>query len=204
MKKLVLFIAAIITAVTMAVPAHAGFRIGPRVGVDVSSLHFNTDMFNKDNCVGFTGGLQAEVTLPLGICFDGSIMYVRRSLSATANGTDIQAIEKSRDYINVPINFKWKIGLPLVGKIISPYVFTGPDFAFLASKSGINDAWKSHKVDVAWNFGVGVELIRHLQIGASYGMGITKLSHILGGTSSKVDQIEGKNNNWTVTAAWLF
>lgn len=206
MKKISLFLVALVASIAMAVPAQAGFRIGPRVGVAVSRLHFNEDLFNTENRAGFTAGLEAEVSLPLGICFDGSVMYVRRSIEAVA--TDVAgtttSINANRDYISVPINLKWRLGLPLVGKIISPYIFTGPDFSFLTSKQAISDAWKSHKVDVAWNFGLGVELFKHLQVGASYGLGITKLSNMAGFTSNVKDQIQGKNNYWTVTAAYLF
>lgn len=195
---------AFVATIAMAIPAQAGFRIGPRVGVAISRLHFNKEAFSTENRAGFTAGLEAEIGLPLGICVDGSVMYVRRSLDAVESTDATSVIKTNRDYISVPINLKWRFGLPIVGKIISPYIFTGPDFAFLTSKQAISDAWKSHKVDVSWNIGVGVELVKHLQIGASYGLGITKLSHIAGITSSMNDQIQGKNNFWTVTAAWLF
>lgn len=204
MKKLSLIVAVLFAAVVMAVPAQAKFRIGPRVGVDVSSLHFSKDVFDKSNRLGFTAGLEAEIGLPLGICFDASVMYVRRSIDAKSDNNSVQNIDTQRDYINVPINFKWNLGLPLVGKFIAPYILTGPDFAFLCSKEAINDAWKSHKVDVSWNVGVGLEFISHLQISASYGFGITKLSKLAGITNSSSDQIEGRNNNWTITAAYLF
>lgn len=205
MKKISILLVILVSSITLAVPAQAKlFRIGPRVGVDVSSLHFNTDTFNKENRVGFTAGLQAEISLPLGLCFDGSIMYVRRTIDAQTSDPSMQSISANRDYINVPINFKWKLGFPLIGKFVSPYLFTGPDFAFLASKQDINDAWKSHKVDVAWNVGVGIEFFSHLQVGASYGFGITKLSNLAGLTTATKDAIQGKNNNWTITAAYLF
>lgn len=201
MKKLNIALVALLAALIMAAPAHAKFRIGPRVGIDVSSLHFNKDLFDKENRVGFTAGLQADITLPLGFAFDASVMYARRSIEAQSQQYNIKA---NRDYINVPINIKWRLSLPAVNKVFMPYLYTGPDFAFLASKAGISDAWKSHKVDVSWNVGVGIELISHLQVSATYGLGMTKLGHIVGVTSSSHDDIEGRNNNWTITAAWLF
>lgn len=204
MKKLSVFLAVVVAVLAMAVPANAGFRIGPRVGVAVSDLHFNDDLFKKENRTGFTGGLQAEVTLPLGICFDASVMYVRRSIEAVDEKDNSLTVNASRDYIDVPINFKWKLGLPIVGKIISPYLLTGPDFAFLTSKRAISEAWKNHKVDVAWNFGVGVELFKHLQVGASYGLGMTKIGHAVGLTESSRPNVEAKTNCWTITAAWMF
>jgi hypothetical protein len=127
-------------------------------------------------------------------------MYVRRDASFLENN-NISTTQ--RDYIDVPVNVKWKIGIPAIGSLLTPYIFTGPDFAFLTSKKAINEAWESKSVDVSWNIGAGVQLFSHLQIGASYGIGITKAAEKIGiGNTS--NEISGKNNYWTVTAAWLF
>ena len=55
---------------------------------------------------------------------------------------------------------------------------------------------------MAWNFGFGVQLLGHLQVGASYGIGMTKAFEKIGAVEG-VD-IQGKNRYWTVTAAYLF
>ncbi len=47
---------AIAIALMVMLPAMAQFKIGPRLGVDVNSLHFNKDVFQEDNRAGFTGG----------------------------------------------------------------------------------------------------------------------------------------------------
>ena len=109
----------------------------------------------------------------------------------------------------MPINLKWKINVPVVAKIVKPYIFTGPSFAFLANKDAIVDAWEHQTVDVDWNLGIGVELFSHLQIGASYGWGLTntfKLADKYAGTEigAGLSEIEGKSNCWTITAAYLF
>lgn len=193
-------------ALLMSASAFAGgFRIGPRVGIDVNSLRFNKDIINLDNRVGFTGGLQVEFTVPvINLGFDASVMYSRRNseYALSVAGQDGKVIKKGRDYINIPINFKYKLGLPAIGKIITPYFVTGPDFAFLASKRDAEEAWKQKKFDVAWNVGIGVELISHLQIGATYGFGITKTVEALSPYEGQT--LNGRNNYWTVTAAWLF
>ena len=56
---------------------------------------------------------------------------------------------------------------------------------------------------MAWNFGAGVQLFNHLQVGASYGIGLNKTVEFTG-VASNTKPIEGKNNYWTITAAWLF
>ena len=92
----------------------------------------------------------------------------------------------------------------MVSHIIAPYVFTGPSFSFLTSKKAVNDFLQNKKTDIAWNFGLGVQLINHLQVGASYGLGLTKAVQAIPGSGVEAAGIEGKNRYWTITAAWLF
>lgn len=190
---------AIAIALMVMLPAMAQFKIGPRLGVDVNSLHFNKDVFQEDNRAGFTGGLQAEFMIPgLGFGFDASVMYVRRS----ATFTDDQRTEVNADYIEIPVNLKYKLGLPLLGNILKPYVFTGPSFSFLTSRRFFSD-FVNKKSDTAWNFGFGIELINHLQLSASYAVGMSKALDVFH-LSNENANINGKNRYWTVTAAWLF
>lgn len=215
MKKISALVLSLAMIVAAALPAAAQFRVGPRVGIDVNSMSFDKSIFDKENRAGFTGGVQIEFTVPiLNLGFDASVMYVHRvsEFSSKTAGTLVSADAtnvaensrlKNRDYIEIPINFKYKIGLPVIGKVFTPYVFTGPSFSFLTSKKAINEAYKNKSVDVAWNFGVGIQLIQHLQISASYGLGMTKTVEFVS-KDFQGAKIDGKNNYWTVTAAWLF
>ncbi|MBO4941825.1 MAG: porin family protein [Muribaculaceae bacterium] len=201
----------LILTLAVAVPASAQFRWGPRFGAEINSMRLDKSIFNNDNRAGFTGGLTCEFTVPVvGIGFDLSLMYVHRVSDSESinNNPDNQGLVsssrfKNRDYIEIPLNFKYKIGLPIVGKIISPYLFTGPSFSMLTSKRAITAAYRNKTFDVAWNFGLGVQLFNHLQVAASYGIGLNKTVEFVG-ISDNTNPIEGKNNYWTVTAAWLF
>ena len=212
MKKFKTLLALIVLVAASAIPAAAQFRWGPRVGVEVNKMSLNTDVFNNDNRAGFTGGLQAEFTVPIvNIGFDLSVMYCHRisqsdPISNTGSADTDAALESGRlrirDFIEIPLNFKYKLGLPVIGKVFTPYVFTGPSVAFLTSKKAITEAYKNKSVDVAWNFGLGVQLVSHLQVSASYGLGLTKSIETI--SSFQGQKIEGKNKYWTITAAWLF
>lgn len=185
------------------VPSYAQLKIGPRVGVAVNSLHFDEKLLGKDNRAGFTAGLQLEFTVPLiGIGGDLSAMYVHRSADWMEENTSTLNTSVSQ-YIDIPLNLKYKLTLPAISRIICPYVFTGPAFSFLVSKELVDD-FKKSKFDVAWNFGFGVELIRHLQVSASYGLGLTKALEYVNLKNGNTADIDGKNRYWTVTAAWLF
>lgn len=197
MKTIKTIIAAIVVVCGLtAVPANAQFRFGPKVGINVNSLHFSDKTFDSDNRVGFNAGVMTEFTVPIiGIGMDASVMYVRRnSTIIEGDGTNVR---DNRDYIDIPINLKYKLSIPVISSIVAPYLTTGPAFAFLTSKRDL-DKFLNRKCDVAWNFGFGAELVKHLQIGASYGIGLSKA------VKSTENPIEGKNRYWTVTAAYLF
>lgn len=199
---------------TVAVPATAQFKFGPRLGVAINNLHFSSkqdavkDLISTDNRAGFTGGLMAEFTAPvIGIGVDASLMYVRRSVKTIDSedpNVDPNVDNKvlKRDYFEIPINLKYKFSLPVAGNAVSPFLTTGPSFAFATSKEAIKEAYKNKAVDVAWNIGLGVEFVKHLQIAASYGFGISKsLTKYVGINDTDV---EGKTRCWTITAAYLF
>lgn len=211
--------ALIVVASIIPQSAKAQFRWGPRIGFNATTMHFNKDLFDSDNRMGFTGGLTMEVGIPMtGLCVEASLLYVHAKTRVTVeknaagliappdyNG-DAQDIQTSsrlrnRDYFSIPVNLKYKLQIPGVSKIICPYVFTGPDFAFLASKKRIGNAFKNKGIDVSWDFGFGLQLISRLQIGASYSVGITKAVESM----SNIDgyKIEGRNRFWTVTATWF-
>lgn len=207
--KLMTIVAAMLLCSVLT--ASAQFRFGVRLGTEVNAMRLDKSVFNNENRAGFTGGLMCEFTVPLiGLGFDLSAMYVHRvsqsefGANASQEIKDILASDnfRKRDYIEIPLNLKYKIGLPVVGKIITPYIATGPSFSILASKKAITSAYQNKSFDIAWNVGVGVQLINHIQIGASYGIGLNKTIELV--SKANTAPIEGKNNYWTITAAYLF
>lgn len=208
-KSIKSVVVAIVMVAAMAVPASAQIKFGPKVGVAVNDMKFSKDVIAVDNRAGFTGGLMLEVMLPIAnIGVDASVMYVSRKVDVLSvvdeNGYQKVESDMGRDYIEVPINLKWKIGLPFVGNIVSPYIFTGPSFAFLTSKKAIDDAVKNKEFDMSWNIGLGVQVLSKIQVGASYGLGLTKAIQGQMLEDSKPVNIDGKNRYWTITAAYLF
>lgn len=202
--KRMLLVAVAVVAMSLSASA-GGFKWGVKAGVALNSIHFSeeilNDITNNDNHAGFTGGLMVEFTIPvINLGLDASVMYVNRDvLKNDATGDKV-----NRDYIEIPINLKYKLSLPVVNNIVTPYVFAGPSFAFKTSKNDIEDFVKNKKCDVALNLGLGVELFKHLQVSGSYGMGMTKAFEYVGLTDGNSADIDGKNRYWTITAAYLF
>lgn len=204
MKKISLhIIIALLMCVTAALPASAGsFRFGVKAGVNVNKMNYKAlgESLNSDNRAGFTAGLTTEFQVPIiGIGFDASLMF-SRLYSEVGNAQSL-----NQSFFEIPINLKYKLSLPAVSSYIAPYVFTGPSFAFRVSG---NDNWfKTRTFQPSWNVGIGLELVRHLQIGAGYSFGINNIfkstiENNLGGTI--VNDIKVRNNYWSVTAAYLF
>lgn len=206
--KSVISVAIVAIAVLLSsTPADAQIKFGIKAGANFNSLKFNQDLFNDDNRAGFNGGVMLEFTMPIiGVGMDASVMYVHRSGEDFTDydeaGNEIST-STSRDYIDIPLNLKYKLSLPGIGSLVKPFVTTGPSFAFLVSKKNINEFIKNKSCDIAWNFGFGVELFSHVQVAASYGLGLTNTLEYVG-IGNNNETIEGKNRYWTVTAAYLF
>ena len=142
----------------------------------------------------------AEFTVPvIGISADLSAMYVRRNTKFLEEN---EMSKDNRDYIEIPLNIKYKFGLPVVSKFLVPYVGVGPSVSFLTSRRHISDAYKNKSVDWALNFGFGVQLLSHIDLNARYGLGLTKAVTAVSGADNA--GIEGKNRYWTISLAYLF
>ncbi len=198
-KSILLILAMVIGASSM--PASAQFKFGPKVGLTVNDLHFNKSVVDADNQTGWTAGLMTEFTVPvIGLGFDLSAMYVRRNTKFLVENN---LSKDNRDYIEIPLNLKYKFSLPIVSKILVPYLGVGPSVSFLTSRRNIENAYKNKSVDWAMNFGFGVQLLSHLDINARYGLGLTKAVRAVDSSLDKAG-IEGKNRYWTISLAYLF
>lgn len=202
-QKLTLLIAVVLCT---AFSANAGLRFGIKAGLNINSLHFNKEkLIDSDNRCGWTGGVMMEYMLPVtGIGFDLSAMYTRMNAEVKYGNNNIgYGYQKvGKNFIEIPLNVKYKLSLPAVSNIIKPYIYTGPSFAFKCGKNTLND-FKTKTCQVAWNLGLGIELIKHLQIQASYGFGINNVAKYADDINT-VNDIKAKNNYWTITAAYLF
>lgn len=198
MKKVTGLLLIVLMAI-IAVPASAQLKFGVKGGLNISSVHFSSDLLKADNVTGFQIGPMIETTIPLiGVGLDAAILYSQKGMDlktrASASSTSMKT-----DYIDVPVNLKWKFGIPLV----KAYLAAGPYVGFRVGGDKIwnvlGDQIKAKSFSAGLNFGVGAELINHLQIGFNYGLGLTDnySSEGLGLTSAK-------NRGWSVTAAILF
>lgn len=183
----------------LAIPANAQLKFGVKGGVNISSVHFSSDVLNADNVTGFQVGPMIETSLPLvGVGLDAAVMYSQRGMK-TKSGVSTTTMRT--DYIDVPVNLKWKFGLP----IVKAYLAAGPYIGFRVGGDKIWDIpgatvgqLEAKNFSAGLNFGAGVELVSHLQVGFNYGLGLTDNF-----SASKFD-LKAKNRGWSITAAILF
>lgn len=204
MKK---FLLIMIVALLGVGACNAQFKFGVKAGLNLNKIDFKTIENNWDasNGLGYTVGLMTEFQVPvIGLCFDASLMYTR--MNSETEATQIIETDKTlvgKNFLEIPINIKYKFTLPVVSNIISPYIFTGPSFAIKLDKNSL-EYLKAKTCQVAWNVGLGIELIKHLQIGASYGFGMNNIISKYDILGINAEPIKAKNNYWTISAAYLF
>lgn len=199
MKKITCFILTLLLA-SAAVPTDAKVKFGVKGGLNISSVHLNSDILKTDNVTGFQIGPMMEATVPLiGVGMDIAVLYSQKGTGVAL--TDGVSADVKTDYIDVPLNLKWKFGLP----IVKCYFAAGPYVGF---RIGGDKVWdipgnvvgqvEAKSFGAGLNFGAGVELISHLQVGINYTLGLTDNYSV-----KKLD-LNAKNRGWGVTAAFLF
>lgn len=196
MKKIFVFLCAL-ALVAVAIPAQAQLRFGVKGGLNITSVHFNSDLLKSDNVTGFHIGPMIEATMPLlGFGFDAAILYAQKGMESNSSGV---ATTMKTSYLDVPVNLKWKFGLP----IIKAYLAAGPYASFRIGGDKIwnvlNDQLETKSFGAGLNFGAGVELFSHLQVGFNYQLGLTDNF-----SAEKLDLTDNKNRGWIISAAYLF
>lgn len=202
----------VVLALILAVAGSANAKIinfGIKAGMNVNKISFKDYGLNTlkpGNSTGWEAGVMAELNVPIvGLCFDASLMYARMNNSSDSklDNLDLNGKEFGKNFIQIPVNIKYKFQLPVAANFLSPYIFTGPEFGFKLDKNTL-EAFKTHTCQVAWNVGVGLQFVNHLQIGASYGFGLNNLVNKMDNLGINATDLKIKNNYWTVTAAYVF
>jgi hypothetical protein len=180
--------------------ANAQFRFGVKGGVSIVNAKFDKDVFKTDNVYGFHIGPSVEGMFGQGgIGMDAALLFSRKGLKSNK-------LEMRNDFIEVPVNLKIKLGLPLV----NPYFAAGPYVAFRVSgdkeikniAAGVVDQIKAQSFGAGLNFAAGAELLNRLQVGVAYSVALTDNYKTF--DANDVDSYKGKYRTWTVCAALFF
>ena len=203
--KLLLIIAAFFAIST----ANAQFRFGVKGGVNIAKVSFDKDVFNSGNVTGFHVGPMVEGMFGQGgIGFDAGVLFSQKGFD-----TDDKTVKNT--FLEVPVNLKFKFGLPL----INPYFAAGPYIDFRVSGDKLRDiSYKDvkHQVEsksfgAGLDFVAGAELFDKLQVGLTYSWGLTNDyktfysdSNYLSSLRYDLTPYKGKPHTWSISAAFLF
>ncbi len=198
----------------MAMPAKAQIKFGVKGGLNLASASLSDAWDAKGNADSYTGffiGPMVDITIPIiGLGVDGALMYSQKGAKISFDD-DLGSTTFKQQGIEIPVNLKYSIGL---GSSASIYFAAGPSFYFnMKSDDDLTfDTMKGSldydKSEVSLNLGAGVKLLRHLQLGVNYNMGLTDSAKAkIDSPSSAWDAINGesyKSKMWQVSVAYLF
>ena len=209
MKKIVSLIV-LLAAMTMTAQAQ-GVKFGVKGGVNLTKMTFNKDVYSSDNQAGFYVGPTLKIALPLGFGVDIAALYDQRSAEIEVGGKVVLHDQKENDIlgtgdekikqksIQIPVNVRYNIGL---GSEAGIYLAVGPQFGFPVGDKVYNTKVGEYTLkssNLSFNFGAGVYLLEHLEVGFTYNLAAGKSGEFKG-----YGDIDTHNNAWQIGAAIYF
>jgi len=183
--------------------SNAQTRFGIRAGLNMSGdiAHAADEpsiLSSEKNYNGFLIGPTAEFQIPMtGAAIDLSALFSQKGIAFKDFG------KASVSYLEVPVNFKYKIGSP---KILAIYAAAGPYVSYAFSGKFTKDAFSDidyKKLDVGANAGLGVQLLNNIQIGANYSFGLAKNVAQISADGVSYNNVDYKNGLWSLTLTYF-
>lgn len=201
MKRIITLVV-LVAAMTMTVQAQR-VKFGVKGGLNLTKMTFSKDVYSSDNQAGFYVGPTLKISLPLGFGVDVAALYDQRSAKVETEGlTGIQGAgdEKIKQKsIQIPVNARYNIGL---GSEAGIYLAVGPQFGFPVGDKVYNTKVGEYRLkdaNLSINFGAGIYLLEHLEIGFTYNLAAGKSGEFTG-----YSDIDTHNNAWQIGAAIYF
>ena len=194
LKHLIIFL-----FIAIAFSSQAQLRYGFRFGGDFAAASLkNAPDYSLVNGSGFTGGLMLEYQFEKnGFAPDIALTYARHNTRLSFN--DEKPFSFGRNFIDVPIRFKYKFWLKSTHELFAPMIYTGPLLSFRVDH---NKAFplKSKVFQPGWDVGIGFDAINFIQITAGYRFGLGNAADSFSGCPDAVLH----TNGWNITANILF
>lgn len=190
-------------AFLFASPASAQFKWGLEGGVNLSKAKISKSVFDSSNRTGWFVGPKAQFTVPvIPISIDGALLYSQKYLKVEGDGAS--SSNKSLPYIEIPINLKYNIGF---SSLVGAYIATGPQYSWYVGSRNIGTNQGSigslERSTFSWNVGVGINALKHLQLGVTYNIALGETGE-LHGIMDATEKFDLKNNTWQVRLAYMF
>ena len=199
MKALARILLLMLLMLAISETANAQLRYGFRFGGDISAAKLkNVDGFELKNGSGFAGGLVLEYQFTkCGFAPDIAVEYGRHNVRLQPTEGDPHGF--GRNFIDVPLRFKYKFWIKATKYLFGPMVYTGPVFSFRLDHG---DAYplSTKTFQPGWEAGIGVDVINFLQLSAGYRFGLGNSVKEFAGFPDASLRTDG----WRVGATLLF
>ena len=201
---------AIFLSLIFVFSTQAGLKIGLKAGVNDVNARLSGDYVKNlkvDDLVGVQVGPILEF-VPLGLGFDVALLYSNEGFKiadATIESVTTEAREYRLHQLLIPLNLKYK--LPVIPKVVSVFATAGPSLRFQLGdnlKDQLKDQYEKKTFGVGLNVGLGVEVIKHLQLGFNWQWSLTDDFNNLPINEDLPKKIKGKASVKTISLAYFF
>lgn len=221
MKRLFTLAAISMLALFCATEASAQLRFGVKAGANFNQASIKLDDYkNGKNMTGFQIGPVLEYDINFGVAtlgVEGSLLFSQKGVTfpedmGFKDFSNLAGSTFKSNYIEVPVNAKLYFG---VAPAVRLFVLAGPSFNFNISKKeveanvagqelGIPSGLERQKVGVGLQAGVGVEVLKIVQISAGYSASMAPDYKFVSIKDTGKDFLDTKNKGFTISAAVLF
>ncbi|MDR1780390.1 MAG: PorT family protein [Tannerella sp.] len=206
-KKWLLIIGLAIAA-PIAMQAQMQMRWGVKAGINFS--HVTVSEENVGNYVNSATGYHLGPVIEYmqnkfsSAGIEAALLFTRKGFDI--DGGSIAKMHIMNDYIEIPVNLKWRVNLP----VVKPFLTIGPYVNFRVggkeewslgllsgSSSSSSGLLESQDVNAGFNLGAGFDIM-NIQLGLNFNWGLTDAYKVPG-----LD-VTAKDRTFALTAAVMF
>lgn len=208
MKRIYTIVSVIILGLASSLTAQAqgGFRWGVMGGASFSKFSTNQEKLKSDLFTSFHIGPMVEYELPIfPLALEAGLLYAQKGMNIEKAGED--ALSLKSNLIEIPVNVKGYVFSIPAARF---FILAGPSFNF-ALNTNIGDIKldnsndiKANKLGIGLNAGIGVEVLKYLQISATFNAAMSDSYKFEGAAKVLNDYINTKEKGFSVTARVLF
>ena len=204
MKKTI--VSMVVMAMFAVMSANAqGIAFGVKGGVNGTKMSIDNDAVKSESGIGFFVGPTLKIDLLPFIGVQGAVLYEQANSKVDGEKIKRQSIIVPIDAC-VNIKFNEESGL---------YLTTGPQLGFNVGEddftwnesSSYKSTFQMKKSMFNWNFGVGVMLTKHIEVGAVYSLGISKTDELeaeIDKAKANNNELKPKSSSWQISATFFF
>lgn len=176
-------------------------RGGIKAGIDVADHKVNSDLLKVGNRIGFQVGGVLELNIPFtGFGVETGVYYGNKDYKVDNLAVDATGDIADLEYLMVPISLKQRVslfgivGIYFTAGVYGTYGLSGGELTLGGSE------YKQKEFQTGMNFGAGVSLIKHFELGMNYRYKFTDTFE----TGPSNEYMKVGRQTWNVSLAYLF